>query len=736
MATTTKVRIKKAELANATISTAYGRFKFDGNGIARVPIELARELVTPGSGFVVIDEDGNVIDLPNEDETIPGGDDTVQPEPTVSPEPVTYSLNGGGTYTTIEGGYVLNGDGSQYTLIGSSIDSDNIYIKNGNIGFEPEVDTSILHIMGVDADSTIKIGDTDYKWINADDNLDNGLELVSISSGEDTVTPDPTIPGGDDTVQPDPTVPGGDETIQPEPVTLSGGGTYYNVDGGFVLNDGNSQYTLMGDTLDTEHIAVKDGNIVFSEGINPAAIHVMGVVENDTISIGKAVYKYENTDNISSNGLELVLVDSGEDTVQPEPTIPGGDETIPGGDEPTVQPEPVFQDLVNGGKYATIEGGYLVAGETAQYTLMGDTLDTEHVSVKDDNLVFSEGINPAAVHVMGVEKDSTIEVGTKVYKYGNTDNMSSNGLELILVSDSATVQPEPTIPGGDETIPGGDETIPGGDDTVQPEPGDSVNGFQYDFDGKSFTVSGGLKDDLTENDLNENAVFDGESLTLGGGTVSDVNDVHVQGLDENSTIDVEGEKFVLKDADNNPDNGLELVGPTSDVYGWKFANRSVANYESQIWKHTTDGVEDIVVVGCTARPSINNNTLTILGENIKVITNAARDPITIDSQSITGELAKGVTWDSETGIKTGLGTKSYVLSNNTLYIPKAYVTHVTGPINWELNKGTLNIIEGEIEISKTIAKGSTISSIKYKNKTYYVNVKTGKLVPNAWQKKK
>ena len=52
------------------------------------------------------------------------------------------------------------------------------------------------------------------------------------------------------------------------------------------------------------------------------------------------------------------------------------------------------------------------------------------------------------------------------------------------------------------------------------------------------------------------------------------------------------------------------------------------------------------------------------------------------------------------------------------------------------NKGTLNIIEGEIEISKTIAKGSTISSIKYKNKTYYVNVKTGKLVPNAWQKKK
>ena len=733
MATSTKVRIKKIELANSTISTTYGRFKFDANGTARVPIELARELINSGAGFVAVDDNGNEIELPDEgdetlpggDETIPGGgDDTIQPEPTIpgggddtiTPEPTipsgddtlqpeptipggddtiepqptvqpVYTMPGG-TYTTIDGGYVLNaGDDVSYTIIGSELDTEHILIKDGKLEFTQGVDVESVHVKGVEENSTIKIGDTEYKWENSDENLENGLELVSISGGDDTVEPEPTIPGGgDDTIEPEPTIPGGDDTIQPEP-TIPGGDE--TIPGG-------------GDDTITPEPTLPGGD--------------------ETIPGG------------------------GDDTLEPEPTIPSGDDTItpeptiPGGDD-TITPEPIT--LSGGGTYTTIDGGYVLNDGNSQYTLMGDTLDTEHIAVVNGDVKFSEGINPASIHIMGVAKDSTIEIGNSVFKFDNTDNISGNGLELVLVHDGTTIQPEPTIPGGDTLQP--EPTIPGGDDTVEPEPtipGDDtlptgVSGFSYDFDGKSFTVSGGLVDDLTVDDLNEKATFDGEKLSLEDGIVSDLNSVHVQGLAENSTVNVEGEVFTLQDADNNPENGLELVGKTSDVYGWVFTNRSTANYESQIWKHTTDGVEDIVVVGCIARPSINNNTLTILGDNIKVISNNARDNITIDSEHIKGLLTKGVSWDSELGIKSGLGTKSYILANNTFYVPKAYVTNVTSPtIEYTLSKGTLTITNGTIDVSQAIVKGSTISSIKYQNKVYSTNVKTGKLVANAWQKRK
>ena len=715
MATTEKVWIKKAELAGSTISTAsYGRFKFDSNGVAKVPVALARELIATGTGFTVIDDYGNPIDLPS---------DT---------DPIKYTLSGGGEYYSIESGYVLLGENSQYTLVSSNIDANTIYVKDNKLGFTEDVDTSVIHVLGVEENSTVKIGDKEYKWINSDDNPYNGLELLEIES---------TIPSGDDTVKPDPTIPSGDDTVKPEPIPLTGGGEYYSIEGGYVLNDGDYQVTLIGDTLDTDHIYIKDNKLGFTEGTNPNSIHVIGVNKDETVEIGNSIYKYDNTDNMNSNGMELVLVStndtvepeptvpSGDDTVKPEPTVPSGDDTvkpeptIPSGDD-TVKPEPTIPSgddtvkpepipLTGGGEYYSIEGGYVLNDGDYQVTLIGNVLDTDHVYIKDNKLGFTEGIKPNTIHVIGVNKDDTVEIGNSVYKYDNTDNISSNGMELVLVSTKDTVEPEPTIPSGDDTL----------------------DSFIYDFDGDSFTVKGGLNENVSVYDLNEKATYDKSQLTIGEGIIKDLNDVHIQGLESNTKVNVDGADFVLQDMDNNLENGLELIGETSDIEGWKFVNRLGDKAEPQVWEHYTEGVNDIIVVGCIGRPSLNENTLTLKGETFKSITNVSKDELIISSDIINGKLTKGISWKDTIGIKTGLGTDSHMYYKEILYLPKAYISGVTSELTYTLNKGTLTITNGTIEPSKVIAKGSSISSVVYKGKTYFVNLKTGKLVQNAWQKR-
>ena len=224
---------------------------------------------------------------------------------------------------------------------------------------------------------------------------------------------------------------------------------------------------------------------------------------------------------------------------------------------------------------------------------------------------------------------------------------------------------------------------------------------------------------------------------MGEGIVDDINEVHVTGLQENSSVIIDGEEFVLQDIDNNPENGLELLGETTDAYGWKFTNRISGKYEPQVWKHYTDEKEDVIVIGCTGRPHLEDNILKFNGDDIKVISNGTDNTLIIESAALKGKLTKGITWDATIGIKSGLGTVSHILTNGTLYVPKARISSITSDtVEYTLSKGTMTITSGTINISQASIKGSSISAIRYNNKTYYVNINSGKLVPNAWQKRK
>ena len=233
-------RVQNPSMRNSVISTNYGVYKFNSEGIATVPYELAKEL-SQLNGFSVIDEDGNPTTLPSDD-TLPAG------------------------WATIDGGYVLSDDEAVYTLTGSAFvleDGDlvpsNVSIQNGELVFSTGIDTGNVHVIGVNDGDTVKIGDTVYLWSDTDGNTTNGYELNVISNSTDTtITP---------TVSPIDTMPAEN--------TLSGGGRWDTVEGGYIVGDDNMLVTLTGNFFDSDSISVQNGKLVFSAGVDTGSIHVI-----------------------------------------------------------------------------------------------------------------------------------------------------------------------------------------------------------------------------------------------------------------------------------------------------------------------------------------------------------------------------------------------------------------------------------------------------------------------------
>ena len=59
-----------------------------------------------------------------------------------------------------------------------SMFSNNISISDGVISLSPNIDVNNVHILGVDENSTISIGDKFYLFLDTDNDLSNGYELV------------------------------------------------------------------------------------------------------------------------------------------------------------------------------------------------------------------------------------------------------------------------------------------------------------------------------------------------------------------------------------------------------------------------------------------------------------------------------------------------------------------------------------------------------------------------------
>ena len=463
-----------------------------------------------------------------------------------------HDLPGGGSYSTVEGGYALSGDGdAAFTIPGADLDTEHISIQDGKLVIAEGADIDNLVVIGVEENDTIQIGDDTYKWVPADDEPGMKLEFV------------------------------------PHKETLSGGGDYYTIPGGFVLGDGKSVFTLTGDTFDADHISVQDGNIVIEAGADVANLHILGVNEGDTIQIGDDTYKWENTDNISSNGYELILVskegwstieggyvfDNGDaaytligseftsgniipnkvtiqgtevslspsiDTsevhiigVTPNSTIAIGDDTYKWVDSDNnpdngleLEYVPEVHTIEGGGSYTTLTGGgYELFDDSNSYSIISDSFDADHISIHDGKLVIAEGVDTADVHIIGIEENSTIQIGDDTYKWVNSDNDLSNGYELEYV------QKPVDLPDGGTYI-----TVEGG--------------YELSDGTGTFTVIG---DNL---DADHISIQDGE-LVLSPGI--DINSVHVIGVEENSTIAIGDDTYRWKDTDNNPDTGYELV---------------------------------------------------------------------------------------------------------------------------------------------------------------------------------
>ena len=299
--------------------------------------------------------------------------------------------------------------------------------------------------------------------------------------------------------------------------SLPGGGSYYAIEGGYLLfDDTGTTFTVFGDQLDTEHISVAEGRLVLQEGVDIDAIRVLGVSNESTIQIGTDTYRWINADDNPSSGYKLELVQE-------------------------------VYTLEGGGKYTALSnGGYKLFDDTASYSIVSGDFDIDHISVQNGQLVLNEGINVNNVHILGVKENDTIQIGDDTYKWVNADNDATNGLELSLVTI-----PEP-----------------------EPEPEESEI-FEYDFDGKTFTVEGGINSSLTVEQLNANVSLDKSgNLTIGKDIVSSINGVHIQGLESGAVVNVDGENYTLIDADNNLDNGYELVGGTDDMFDWKWSNRN------------------------------------------------------------------------------------------------------------------------------------------------------------------
>ena len=581
-----------------------------------------------------------------------------------------------GSWSTVDGGFSFHNGAVAYTLIGSAFGNgsvpEHVDVVNNALVFDEGIDTSDIHVKGVTANTTIQIGSNSYTWTDLDGNTLNGLELELIP------------------------------VVEPLP---EGWGT---IDGGITYTSDTTAVTITGIGLGTDNslpITYENGGFIFSEGVDTDAVHAIGVNMSDTVQVESTVYMWTDRDNNPENGLELTVIPS-EST----------DTTL----TPTVEPEPVSA-------WSTIPGGYVYESGTTVYTLMGSAFNKgiDDVIIEDGNLSFTNNIDIDNVHVMGVSYKDTVKVGDVLYEWRDMDTNPTNGYELVIVESTdttltPTVEPEPTIP----------------PDTINPdEPAD--NSFSYNFDGIDFTLSGGIGKGISLDDLNEKARIESDGLEFDSGIISTIGSVHIQGLESGTNVKVNGENFTLMDADGNLENGYELVGGEADANDWVRTNRSAGIYEPQIWRHYTNNEVDLLVIGCTARPLFENNTLTLLGDDIKVITNNSASEITLVGNTY-GKLASGVGFDDTIGIVNGGTTDSYIVDNGTLYIPSASVSGigVDTPFTFTRDDTMITILTGTLDVENAVVNGVTvITSILYNNKKFYANVKTGKLVRNAWQRK-
>ena len=641
-------------------------------------------------------------------------------------------------WTKIDGGYIVYNDVIAFTVTGSGVDSDvipptNIVFNNGTLSLDANIDTANLHVLGVTPEDTIKIGENTYKWSDVDGDTSNGYELEYVAPPE----PEPPV------------------------YTLDGGGNYVELpDGGYKLYDNTSSYSLVSGNFDVDRISIQDGQLVLSEGIDTANLHVLGVTPEDTIKIGENTYKWSDVDGDTSNGYELELVEK-------------------------------FSDLPNGGKYAIIQGKFVVTDGQETFTLIMGTLDIDTVGVKNGKLLIFPGVDINSIHVVGVAEGDTIQIGKDIYKWENTD-LTTEGYELVLVPQSPwektesniiyqgtsanytifgsavvfdTVNNTPTnvsVIGGElkfddaidvnnlhvigteenSTIQIGNnwykwvdlDNSPDNGLELQPLYEEDIDGFVYDFDGKQFTVEGGMSSSVTIDQLNEGVTFNADGkLTFSGDIVSSLDGIHIQGLESGSVVNVAGEDYTLLNADNDMANGYELVGGTNDAFNWKWSNRNrPAN--SQIWRHYINDTPDIKVQGVSARPNFDqqSSTLTLIGTEISSVANSTDTTIQL-SGDIEGRLSAGALFTTKNGIVGGDAT-SYIYLDGILYVMYGSISGLSGKFEFTLANQHLNITSGNLDVNNAVVTGDAIATVSISNKNF--SVRGNKLVKSAFSKRR
>lgn len=227
--------------------------------------------------------------------------------------------------------------------------------------------------------------------------------------------------------------------------------------------------------------------------------------------------------------------------------------------------------------------------------------------------------------------------------------------------------------------------------------------------------------------MNEHANISPSGLSFDSDIISSATDVHIQGLTEGTKVTVNNKVYELHDTDNNLENGFELEEPE---FAWTRMNQ----WKPYIWKCTKSGADYLLVIGSDDQPTLEEDTVTITGESIKTINNMSEDTLVITGD-ISGILTGGVNWDVSEGIKGGLRTPSHILLGTDLYLPKVKISGVLEPLNYTFEGGILTIYSGSLDMPNVVVYGKALTTINYKNRPYYVNVNSGKLVPNAWQRR-
>lgn len=728
----------------------------------------------------------------------------------------TQTLSGGGTYTPIDGGYVVSGDTTQFTLTGDSFDFDHISVVNNQLVLQDGIDTSNLHVKGVTEGDSIQVGNSIYKWENTDNISNNGYELaliskdgwhtieggyvydkdgvaytllgsafssndvipsnVTISNGKISlspeidkphvhvigVTPNNTIQIGDETYKwddIDTTVDGYELVYVPEVYALPGGGSYTTLTGGGAKIFDDQKSYIIPSNFDAEHTSIQNGKLIFSSGIDTDDVHVIGVTEFDTIQIGDDIYIWVDADGNLENGYELEYV---------QKSI----------------------DLPNGGSYTTVKGGFALTDGTETFTLVSNNIDVDHIGVKDGTLEILPGANIDAIHVIGVTPNDTLQVGDDTYKWADTDANPENGYELKLIPNTGwkmdgqdiiyndgtvsytvsgpdfTFDPDANAPTG-VTIEGGqlkfdpsintlnihvkgveeNSVIQIGDNYYKwtNADGDTSNGleltlldvpegFEYDFDGKKFTVEGGIGSEITLEQLNQGVHFDENGkLIIGKDIVSSIDNIHIQGLESGSTVNVAGEDYTLMDTDNDLENGYELVGGTDDAFDWRWSNRNRAA-EPQIWRHYTGNNADIKVQGVSARPTYNEraHTITLIGSEIASITNSTNANLKL-AGDVTGVLSPNSMFSLKNGLVSA-ADGSYVHLDGVLYVPNGSITNISGNLEFTLINKKLTITSGNLDVDNAVVSGTAINSVSFANKNFLIS--GNKLIRNAFSKRR